>query len=138
MKGDIEQNIWSSLDFFPEKISEPYAWFEHTPSMSFLKKISPATHVELGTHTGNSYFSACQTVQNNSLQTKCFAIDTWSGDDHAGYYENSVFDSEKLIAKLLNIAWWNWPLQKIASSMNVLCSDQLSEFINEFGSMSSS
>jgi hypothetical protein len=48
--------------------------------------------VELGVHKGDSYFSFCQGISYTSPIRKCFAIDTWKGDAHAGYYGDDVFD----------------------------------------------
>jgi glycosyltransferase involved in cell wall biosynthesis len=42
--------------------------------------------VELGTHGGYSYFSFCQAAKDHSTGTVCHAVDTWQGDEHAGYY----------------------------------------------------
>ena len=93
MKEWLQNNLRSSLEFYPEKLSKPYAWVGHTPFMAILiEKTAPKIYVELGVHTGNSYFAACQVVKKFSLPTKCFAIDTWSGDEHAGFYENKIFD----------------------------------------------
>ncbi len=60
------------------------AWLIHT--------VNPKIFVELGTHSGNSYFSFCQSVKENNLATKCYAVDTWRGDKHAGLYGNEIFD----------------------------------------------
>jgi hypothetical protein len=49
--------------------------------------------VELGTHGGGSYFSFCQSVIDNELDTKTYAVATWAGEDHAGSYAQSVFEN---------------------------------------------
>ena len=68
------------------------AWLGHIPfSHSFIKKINPNKFVELGTHHGGSYFSFCDSVLKNSLQTTCYAVDTWEGEEHAGFYEEDVY-----------------------------------------------
>lgn len=49
-----------------------------------IGKTRPNTYVELGVHVGFSYFAACHAVKEMKLPTKCFGVDTWQGDDHAG------------------------------------------------------
>ena len=68
------------------------AWVGHTPFAYWLvAALKPKTLVELGTHGGGSYFSFCQSVVDNKLDTKTYAIDTWTGEKQAGFYSESLF-----------------------------------------------
>ena len=66
--------------------------------------LKPNLFVELGTHNGLSYFSFCQAIKQKNLLTKCFAIDTWNGDEHAGFYDNSVFEFVNKINERYNFS----------------------------------
>ena len=80
------------LQFRPTSIRQPNAWVGHMPFAYWLiGKHRPSTFVELGTHTGNSYFSFCQSILENNIDTKAYAVDTWEGDAHAGFYDGSIF-----------------------------------------------
>jgi predicted SAM-dependent methyltransferase len=71
----------------PTRIEAPLAWVEHIPFAMFLVDlIRPRMFVELGTHIGNSYCAFCQAIKELNLNARCFAIDTWQGDVHAGFY----------------------------------------------------
>jgi len=67
-------------------------WSGHLPFVNdLIAALRPSLLVELGTHYGESYFGMCQAVQENGVSCKCYAVDTWQGDPHAGYDDESVF-----------------------------------------------
>jgi len=81
-----------AASFSPESLQSPSAWMGHLPLAAWvIREVSPRIFVELGTHTANSYFSFCQSVIEAGLATKCYAVDTWHGDEHAGQYGEEVF-----------------------------------------------
>src|SRR6266478_4137970 len=68
------------------------AWYGHVPFAHWIVgALSPHTLVELGTHNGVSYSAFCEAVVRNGLDTRCFAVDTWLGDDQAGYFGEEVY-----------------------------------------------
>lgn len=76
----------------PLHVVLPLSWVGHIPFAFWLiDNARPEVVVELGTHSGNSYFAFCQSVQEHRLPTKCFAVDTWQGDEHAGYYGEEIY-----------------------------------------------
>jgi hypothetical protein len=67
--------------------------------MWFISKLKPKIFVELGTHNGYSYFAFAQSASINNINVKMYAIDTWQGDEHAGFYGDEVFRSVDEINK---------------------------------------
>jgi hypothetical protein len=71
----------------------PSAWKGHEIIANYLiSYLNPNIFVELGVHNGFSYFSFCQSVVETKAKTKCFAVDNWIGDKHAGFHEIDVFE----------------------------------------------
>jgi GT2 family glycosyltransferase len=90
---NFKDGLLEAASFTPFSVQSPNAWCGHLPFAAWLIRVlEPKIFVELGTHTGNSYFAFCQTVSARNLVTKCYAVDTWCGDEHAGYYGNEVFE----------------------------------------------
>ncbi|WP_221623053.1 glycosyltransferase [Burkholderia sp. Bp8986] len=84
----------SPVSFWTPRHVVESAWLEHAPFAFWLIDVlKPRTVVELGTHTGFSFLAFCQAIQQLDLPTSCYAIDTWQGDEHAGFYGASVFDT---------------------------------------------
>jgi hypothetical protein len=68
------------------------AWIEHAPFAFWLcEALRPRCFVELGAHYGYSYFAFCQAIDRLGLGTAAYAVDNWRGDEHAGFYDESVF-----------------------------------------------
>jgi len=94
-RGSGKSETINLLDYpvtfdMPRRIAQS-TWFTHTPFAMFLVDLlRPATIVELGTRHGVSYCAFCQAVSTLGLDTRCYAVDTWHGDPHAGPYGEDV------------------------------------------------
>jgi len=71
----------------PQYVSDVSAWITHIPfGMAAVQMLKPRVLVELGTFMGDSYFAFCQAVAQLGGNARCFAIDSWRGDEHAGHF----------------------------------------------------
>ena len=64
-----------------------------------VRAVQPKHIVELGSHLGCSLFSMAQAVKDTSLTTRIDAVDTWKGDEHAGFYSEEVYETVQRIKK---------------------------------------
>ena len=79
--------------FYPRR-REFTTWVDHLQfGYDLVAALRPRKIVELGTHNGVSYFTFCQSVEEHDLETLCYAVDTWQGEEHAGVYDESVYAS---------------------------------------------
>jgi Methyltransferase domain len=77
---------------FEPRIYGVGAWTPHLHfACDLVAVMKPALLVELGVDRGESYFAFCQSALENKTGTRCFGIDTWRGDQHAGGYDETTF-----------------------------------------------
>lgn len=75
----------------PDRLTEVTSWHHHIPfAFLMIDLLRPRVFVELGVHKGDSYNAICQAVNFLNLNTSCYGIDTWQGDEHASYYEQEI------------------------------------------------
>lgn len=78
--------------FLTPQYLDASAWMEHIAFAFWIVEVcKPKIIVELGVHNAVSYFSFCQAVKTFNLTTACYGVDTWKGDEHAGFYEEEIF-----------------------------------------------
>lgn len=83
----------SSASFWQPRDVMESAWLTHGPFAFWLvDALRPRSIVELGTHRGFSFLAFCQAVERLGLSGTCYALDTWQGDDHAGFYGDEIFN----------------------------------------------
>ncbi len=86
------ESLLEAAAFQPDRVEPPVAWIGHIPFAAWLMRMTrPKVFVELGTHSGNSYFAFCQAAKAERLSIRCFAVDTWWGDEHSGPYDEDVY-----------------------------------------------
>jgi GT2 family glycosyltransferase/SAM-dependent methyltransferase len=76
----------------PQRLGKPSGWWGHIPFANWLiRAAQPHLLVELGTHHGVSYSAFCEAVRQARLSCRCFAVDHWQGDAHAGHLDETVY-----------------------------------------------
>ena len=71
----------------------PYsAWKGHRGfAQRLIKALQPEVFVELGVHAGDSYFTIVETMRTYLVNGKAYGVDTWTGDEHAGFYDAGIW-----------------------------------------------
>jgi glycosyltransferase involved in cell wall biosynthesis/ubiquinone/menaquinone biosynthesis C-methylase UbiE len=87
----LEPLFWT-----PELLGKPSAWWGHLPFAFWIMSASrPRVFVELGSHHGVSYAGFCEGAARARTGSRCYAVDTWEGDKHAGYLDGAVYEELK-------------------------------------------
>ncbi|MBN4957908.1 class I SAM-dependent methyltransferase [Stenotrophomonas sepilia] len=87
----IDFQLSPNMLMMPRKLPHS-AWLGHIPFASWLvETVRPKSIVELGTHNGASFLAFCQAVETQHVSARVFAVDTWEGDEHAGFYGNEIY-----------------------------------------------
>lgn len=87
----IDFSLSPSMLLMPRKLPHS-AWLGHIPFASWLLEVTrPQLIVELGTHNGASFLAFCQAIEAQQISSRVFAVDTWQGDEHAGFYGNEIY-----------------------------------------------
>lgn len=84
--------VLDPLFWTPHLLGKASAWWTHTPfAFWIVAACKPDLLVELGTHNGVSYAAFCEAVARLKSATRCYAVDTWAGDEHAGHFDAQVY-----------------------------------------------
>jgi O-antigen biosynthesis protein len=76
----------------PLRCTDMDDWHGHMPFAFWcVEALAPRVFVELGCRKGDSYCAFCQAVDELSMDTRCYAVDTWRGDEHTGFYDDGVY-----------------------------------------------
>ena len=105
--------------------SDVVNWHRHFNfGFDLIRCLEPKSVVELGVHKGDSYFCFCESIKQLSLDSKCYGIDTWKGDQHSGNYEEEVYQEVERFNK------------EFYANFSYLVRDRFESAINQFSSES--
>lgn len=90
--------VVDSASELPPEFIKTGPWSGHRRfAYDLVSYAKPSNIIELGTHYGTSFFSFCQAIRDNHLKIYCYAVDTWRGDPHAGYFGEDVYQAVKTV-----------------------------------------
>jgi GT2 family glycosyltransferase/glycosyltransferase involved in cell wall biosynthesis len=88
----ITAEAFDAMFWQPSRLGVESAWYGHVPFAHWLvAAFRPSSIVELGAHNGVSYAAFCEAVVRCNLGARALAVDTWQGDEHAGFYDDAVY-----------------------------------------------
>jgi glycosyltransferase involved in cell wall biosynthesis len=94
LRQALAEPALDSMFWTPSRIGSMSAWWGHVPFAHWLiSSLKPGMVVELGTHNGVSFAAFCEAMHRNRLPGRCYAVDTWQGDEQAGWYGEEVFQN---------------------------------------------
>lgn len=68
-----------------------HSWWGHFGfAQRLVAALRPRIFVELGVHKGDRYFCIVEALSRLHEPCGAIGIDTWKGDEHAGFYDESV------------------------------------------------
>ena len=86
------ENLLTPMVFREPDLMTASSWQGHIPfAFWIVEAFRPKVLVELGSFSGMSYCAFCQAVKGLGIATSCYAVDTWEGDPHIGFYGEEVF-----------------------------------------------
>jgi hypothetical protein len=78
---------------YPDRLVTPPSRLGHAPfALWLVGALRPRILAELGVHRGNSYCAFLQGVEARKLDTRCFGIDHWRGDEHSGFHGDEIYE----------------------------------------------
>lgn len=90
MEWKINKTTFESDEINSGLVVSP--WSGHRQfAYDLVEFLKPERIVELGTHYGCSFFAFLQACKDFDLNTEVVAIDSWQGDEEAGFYGEDVF-----------------------------------------------
>lgn len=121
MNAQFSLSQYAAVMTAPERLTNIESWHRHIPfAFALLDMAKPNVYVELGTHKGDSYSAFCQGVVQQQLPTRCYAVDTWQGDQHAGEYSSEVYDDL--------VAWHNPRYSRFSTLLRMTFDEALAHF----------
>ncbi|MCA9279798.1 MAG: class I SAM-dependent methyltransferase [Phycisphaeraceae bacterium] len=88
----ISDPVFEADEFKPEHKIWP--WCGHRNfAYDLVHWFKPIRIAELGVHWGTSFFAWAQAIKDGNLPTQLIGVDTFKGEEHAGFYGEEVYST---------------------------------------------